>query len=430
MPIQLPSADSTFLKTTLDNGLRIITSPMPHARSVSINLFVGVGSRHESDEIAGISHLIEHLVFKGTESRPGPSEVSGPIEGVGGVLNAGTEQESTVYWCKIAQPFLRDSLDLLLDMVRNSVYAEDEIERESMVVVEEQNMINDQPDYKVEALMDDMLWPNHPLGRDVSGTRESVMSLTKDKILSYVSQFYTPSNIVISIAGNVEHDEVVDQIHEFSADWKSTPVPGWQPFTYQQATSNLRLEYRKSEQIHLGFGLPSVSANDPDQYAADLLSVVLGEGMSSRLFLEVREKRGLAYDVHSGIAHFSDSGAFLVNAGVDPKRVYDAVDMILAEVGRLRDGIPSEELERAKRLTTGRMMLKMEETKAVSAWVGSQELLLGEVLTVDDVVQKLDEVTTDDVLRVANDLLHTEKLNLAVVGPSRGKVRLERLLRL
>jgi predicted Zn-dependent peptidase len=397
---------------------------------VSINLFVGVGSRYESDEVAGVSHLIEHLVFKGTESRPGPSEISGPIEGVGGVLNAGTEQELTVYWCKIAQPFLRDSLDLLLDMVRNSVYATDDIERERMVVVEEQNMINDQPDYKVEALMDNMLWPDHPLGRDVSGTRASVMSLTKAKILEHVSQFYTPSNMVISIAGNVEHEEVVDQINEFSTDWKSTSVPGWQPFTRQQTTSNLRLEYRKSEQVHLGFGLPSVSAKHPDQYAVDLISVVLGEGMSSRLFLEVREKRGLAYDVHSGITHLSDSGAFLVNAGVDPKRVYDAVDTILAELGRLRDGIPLEELERAKRLTKGRMMLTMEETKAVSAWIGSQELLLGEVLTVDEVVQKLDAVTTDDVHRVANDLLHTEKLNLAIVGPCRGKVRLERLLKL
>ena len=419
-----------FQKSTLDNGLRVVTSEMPHTRSVSMCMFVGVGSRYETDEEAGLSHFLEHMVFKGTAERPEPQQISAAIEGVGGVINAATEHELTVYWCKVAQPFFEDSLALLFDILRNSVYEPDAIEKERQVIFEELAMINDYPTYKVEALIDEMLWPGHPLGRDIGGTRESVGDITREMILDFVSAYYTPNNIVVSVAGNVSHDDVVAQVEGLSEGWGLGGRNEWTPFMGAQCASQSKVEYRRTEQAHLSVALPGVSLMHPQRYALDLLSVALGEGMSSRLFVEVREKRGLAYDVHSEVSHFSDTGAIVVSAGVDPKRVYDAVETILEQVGAMRDGLPEDELEKAKRLSAGRLMLRMEDTRAVANWMGQSEMLLGEIVHVDDVIEQVNAVTTDDVLCLANDVLVSERLNIAVVGPCRGHRRIERMLRL
>ena len=417
-------------KTTLDGGMRVLTSSIPHARSVSVSIFAGVGSRYEQLETAGISHVVEHLLFKGTERRPAPEQISGAVEGVGGIMNAGTEQELTVYYCKVALQYMGDVLDLLFDMVRNSLVDPKEVERERLVVVEELNMINDYPNQKVEAIIDEMLWPDHPLGRDIGGTRDSVMAMTRETVVDHVERYYSPTNMVVSVAGNVDHDEVVAQVAALCGGWASVDAPGWAAFTDEQAAPRFRMETRKTEQSHLAIALPGVSSTHPDRYALDLLSVVLGEGMSSRLFVEVREKRGLAYDIHSATGHFQDCGVLSIGAGVDPKRVYEAVETILAEVARLRDGVPEEELEKAKRLSTGTMLLRMEDTRAVSSWIGVQELLLGKVLDIDDVAASIEAITTDDLNRVAGQYLITEKLNMAVVGPSRGGARFQRLLKL
>ena len=419
-----------FQKTTLDNGLRVLTSEMHHTRSVTVSIYIGVGSRYESAEQAGISHLIEHLVFKGTKRRPTPLEISGTIEGVGGVINAETEQEFTVYWCKVAEADFQVSLDLLIDMLRNSLFDPESVDRERMVVVEELNMINDYPGSKVDSLIDEMLWPDHPMGRDIGGTKESVMEVTRDMILDYLASFYTPFNIVISVAGSVSHQEVVRQVEARSKRWRSGKKLDWTPVTHTQSAPQVRLEYQRTEQAHLCIALPGVPLGHPSQYPLDLLSVILGEGMSSRLFVEVRENKGLAYDVHSGVAHFQDTGAFAIAAGVDPKRVYDAVQTILREVSIVKDGVPEEEVEKAKRLVAGRLLLRMEDTRVVSGWMGSQELLQGRVLDLDEVVERVNRVTPDDIREVANDVLVTDKLNFAMVGPSRGERRLRRLLRL
>ena len=419
-----------FQQTTLDNGLRVWTSEMRQTRSVTVSVYIGVGSRYESAEQAGVSHLIEHLVFKGTKRRPTPLEISSTIEGVGGVINAATEQEFTVYWCKVAEPDFLASLDLLLDMLRNSLFEPESIDRERMVVVEELNMINDYPGSKVDSLIDEMLWPDHPMGRDIGGTKESVMGMTRDMMLDYLSSFYTPFNIVVSVAGSIRHDEVVRQVEARCKRWRRGKKLGWTPVTRTQSAPQVRLEYQRTEQVHLCIALPGVPLAHPSQYALDLLSVILGEGMSSRLFIEVRENKGLAYDVHSGVAHYQDTGAFVITAGVDPKRVYDAVQTILGEVGRVRDGVPEEEVDRAKRLVAGRLLLRMEDTRAVSGWMGSQELLLGRVLDLDEVVERVNRVNPEEIRRVANEILVTDKLNIAMVGPCRGERRLQRLLKL
>ena len=419
-----------FQKTTLPNGLRVVTCEMAHTRSVTISILIGVGSRYESAEQAGVSHFIEHMVFKGTKRRPDPVQISGTIEGTGGMLNAGTEQELTVYWCKVAEPHLGESLDLLIDMLRNSLFEAESIEMERMVVLEELSSINDYPASRVDSMIDEMLWPDHPLGRDIGGTKESVAGITREAMLEHMGNYYTPSNVVISVAGNVRTADVVARVANLCANWPNAESDGWTPVTHAQSDSQLRLEYRGTEQVNLSIALPGLGAHHPDRHALDLLSIVLGEGMSSRLFVELRENRGLAYDVHSGVTHFQDCGAFLITAGVDPSRVYEAAATILEQVGGMREPMPEEELEKTKRLVEGRLLLRMEDTRAVSSWMGSQELLRGRMLSIDEALQEVKDVTTEDVRVVAEKLLTTEKLNMAVVGRCRGHKRLERLLRL
>ena len=425
----MSSSPAAFERTTLDNGLRVVTSSMSHTRAVTVSVYVGVGSRYEPDDRAGISHVVEHLVFKGTERRPNPIDISGGVEGVGGVLNASTEQEMTVYWSKVALPYLEDTLDLLIDMVRSSVYDQEELERELLVVIEEQKMVNDQPSGRLEALIEDLLWPGHPLGRDIAGTRESVSAMTREMVLEHVGRFYSPENIVVSVAGNVEHDRVAGLAASMTQGWSPGEAQGWAPFPGSPAGPELRVEQRRTEQSHLAIGVPGVSLDHPDRYAVEMLSVALGEGMSSRLFVEVREKRGLAYDIHSSTIHFLDCGALVIMAGVDPGTVYDAVRTILDVVGGLGDSLTEDEVERARRMHTGMMDLFMEDTRAVSAWMGAQELLFGRVLGVDEVVEHVNRVGVDDVRRVASELLRTEQLRMAVVGPHRGSARLQRALR-
>ena len=249
-------------------------------------------------------------------------------------------------------------------------------------------------------------------------------------LLNHAAEYYTPENIVVSVAGNVPHSEVVARSEELSRDWPSQVSGEPSPVTHSQSQPQMNLEYRKSEQVHLSIALPGLPLNHPDRYALDLFSVILGEGMSSRLFVELREKRGLAYDVHSGVAHFKDTGAFVISAGVEPKSVYDAVPVILEQVADARDSLPEDEMDRAKRLVAGRMMLRMEDTRSVSAWMGSQELLLGMMVEVDDVVEIVNSISLSDIRRVASERLVTDRLNMAVVGPCRGRKRLSGLLRL
>ena len=419
-----------FRRDILDNGLRVVTSEVPGARSASIGVFIGVGSRYESEEKSGISHYIEHMLFKGTRRRPQPVQISGAIEEVGGALNAATEQELTLYWCKVPEFHVEESLELLIDMLRESLFDPGAVESERKVVIEEVNMISDTPSYKVDSLIDEMLWPDHPLGRDIGGTKETISRLSRGEMLDHMARYYTPSNIVVSVAGGISGDSVVERMDSLSEGWAAGTPDMWTPVTRRSREPQVRVQYRGTEQTHLSIAVPGLSLLHPDRYAMDLLSVILGEGMSSRLFVELRETRGLAYDVHSAVAHFLDSGALVITAGVDPKSIYDAVQAIMEELAKLRDGVPCAELERAKRLVAGRLLLRMEDNWTLASWAGSQELLLGEISGVDEVIESVKAVGPEELRRVANDLLVSDRLNLAVVGPNRGRRRLERLLKL
>lgn len=418
-------------KTVLDNGLRIVTSAMPHTRSVCISILIGAGSRYELPEQAGLSHFLEHLCFKGTQRRATAKEISETIDSVGGVLNGGTDKELTVYWAKVARPHFLLALDLLVDMLRHSKFDPMEMENERKVIIEELNMGMDSPQQRVDMLIDEVIWPDQALGRDVTGTKDTVTAIGRQMILDYLSRQYVPSNTVVGVAGDISHDEVVDSVTEGFGDWHDGAFSPWFPAENSQDAPRLRVERRKTEQAHLCLGVRGLSHLHPNRFVLDLLNVILGEGMSSRLFLELRERKGLTYDVHSHASHFRDSGSVNVCAGVDPKKVEDAIEAILKELVRLREEqIPETEVVKAKELGKGRLMLRMEDTRSVAGWMGGQELLIGRIRSVDEVVSIVDAITADDLQRVAQELFLTSKLSLALVGPVRSERRLERLLKL
>lgn len=420
-----------YQKSTLPGGLRVVTSTMPHTYSVCISIFIGAGSRYEDRENAGISHFIEHLCFKGTKRRATAKEVCEAIEEVGGILNGGTDRELTVYWCKVARPHYAQALDVLVDMLRESKFDPVEVEKERQVIIEELNAVMDSPHQRVDTLIDELVWPDQPLGRDVAGTKESVSAISRPAMLDYMAQQYAPGNTVISVTGNISHEEVVDSIERCLTGWPPSTPRTWYPAQDGRKGPRLRVEFRKTEQAHLCLSVPGVSLVHRDRFAVDLLNVILGECMSSRLFLEIREKLGLAYDIQSYVSHYLDSGALTVYAGVDPKRAGETVAAVLTELRRIRDEqIPDTELTKAKELSKGRLLLRMEDTRSVAGWLGGQELLMGQILTVDEVVRKVDALQSEDLSRAAQNMLGTEKLNLAVVGPFRSQKRFERLLKL
>ncbi len=419
-----------YQKTILNNGLRIVTAAMPHTRSVSISFFIGVGSRYETEQEAGISHFIEHLCFKGTPEHPTARDISAAIEGVGGILNGGTDKELTAYWCKVAQLHLQLALDVLVDMLLHSKFDPEDIERERQVIIEEINMSKDSPSQRVDMLIDELLWPNHPLGRDIAGNHESVTAITRDSLLNYMAHHYQPGNTVIAVAGDIQHQEVVSAIGQALAGWTNQqPRPKYSTYT-EQPGPRLHVETRDTEQAHLCLALPGLSLLHPKRFTLDLLNVILGEGMSSRLFAEIRDRLGLAYSIHSYVEHLLDSGSVTIYAGVEPKNLRVAVKAILEQLYHLKEIVPQSELSKARELAKGRLLLRMEDSRSVASWIGGQEILTGHILTVDQVVSIIEAITAEEVKQLAEELLVGGQLRLAIVGPIAGDEPLDELMRL
>lgn len=417
-----------FQKTVLPNGLRVIDAELPHTRSVSVCIFLGAGSRYEQDSIAGVSHFLEHMLFKGTERRPTAREIAEEIEGVGGIMNAATDKELTVYWAKVGDQHFDRTLDLLTDSLCNSLLEPGELEKERAVILDELAMTEDNPSDLVNLLIDEVVWPDQPLGRDAGGTPESVRGIQRSDVVRYMDELYAPQNTVISIAGNVHHFHVVEAVTERLGRWTPRPIGTWFPAVGANGAARLRLRQKKTEQAHFCLAGPGLSSNHPDRYALDLLNAILGEGMSSRLFLDLRENRGLCYDVHSYTNHFLDAGSLVVNASVEPRKLGDAIAAAVEQLASLAQPVPDRELRKAKELIKGRLQLRMEDTRAVSSWAGTQELLLREILKVDDVLDIIDRLTVDDLARVGQLVANPATLRLAVVGPVRSAARLERYI--
>jgi predicted Zn-dependent peptidase len=368
--------------------------------------------------------MLEHMLFKGTAKRPTSREISELIDGMGGAHNAATDRELTVYYTKVPHHHFDLGLDILADMMLAPVMDAGEFEKERKVVLEELAMVADQPGQLADLLIDEVMWPDQPLGRDIAGTPETVQSLTPEGALAYFRRQYVPNNAVVSIAGNVEHGEAVAEVERLLGDWQAADPGPWHPAVDGQDGLRQAVRYKRTEQAHICLAVPGLASLHPQRQALDLLSTVLGEGMSSRLWMELREQRGLAYDVHSYASHFRDTGAFVTYVGTDPKNARTAIAAMSQELARLRDGIPEEEVQKGKEVAKGRLLLRMEDTRAVAGWLGAQEILLDDVKTVDEVVEEIDAVAAEDLRAVANELIRADRLNLAAVGPFRSAERL------
>jgi predicted Zn-dependent peptidase len=408
-----------YQKTTLENGLRVVTGSMPHTRSASILIYYKVGARYEPKDVSGISHYIEHMLFKGTRKRRTPQEISEAIEGLGGSLNAMTDREYTAYSAIVPSQHFGLAFDVLTDMLRESRFDPEEVERERAVIIEEINGTLDSPPDLVNEAIDAVMWGDQPIGRPVAGTRETVAAISRAQMLDYLGRHYVPRATVVSVAGQVEHDAVVDTVRRTlgAASEGGAPAP-YEPARPAGAGPRVQIVEKDTEQAHLCIGLPALSYMDPDRYAQQLLDSILGGGMSSRLFVEIREKRALAYTVASYVDNFHDAGGLILYAGVDNERVGSCISGMLHELDRLRQQPPSaEELRKVKEYNKGSLLLALESSRSVASWGGRQELLLDRIYDVDEVIERIEAVTPDDVQRLAGRLFQQSQLNLSVVGP-------------
>jgi predicted Zn-dependent peptidase len=423
-------------RTVLPSGMRVVTQAMPGARSASIAIFVPVGSRHEDERHAGLSHLLEHLVFKGTRGHPEPGSLSQRVEGVGGSVNASTDREVTVYSSKVPAEHAAVALEAVNELALRPLLRPADLRSEKPVIVDEIRMYVDSPSDHVFTLFDEMLFGRHPLGREIAGTIGSVRGARHEGVVAHWRAAYQPSRVVLAAAGAVDHAAVLRVAADWLADGpdldgRPAPVP---PVAFGAPAfappGTLRLSFRQLSQGNLCLGMPGVPRDDPDRWALDLLGAILGDGMGSRLFLELRERRSLVYDVSTFSASYADAGTFGVHAGFDPEDADKVVAAILEELDRIStDAVRPDELDRARAYTRGRLELRMEDSGAVAGWIGSGETLLPRILTVEEVIERLDAVTLDDLLRVARRFLAPGQARLAVLGPFRSRSRFERRLR-
>ena len=401
----------------LAGGARLLTAELPDRASVSVVLMLAVGSRYEEDRIGGVSHFVEHLFFKGTSRRPTPKDIAEAIEGVGGVINASTDKEVTVYWTRVPADRVELATDVLFDIVSSSRLEPQDVERERMVILEELKMYLDQPQDYVHSLFEQIMWPEHPLGRDIIGTVESVSSTTREELVDYIAGHYRLPKLVIGLAGALDSDAAERIVSSRLALPGSGSVSSYLPAPGPLERPVVLLHKKDTEQAHICLGTRAVSYLDDDRYALDLLNTILGEGMSSRLFLEIRERRGLAYDVHSYSTKHSDGGYFAVYLGVDPKKAEESVDAVLAELRMIAEQpVPEDELTKAREFTKGRMRLGLEGTNSLASWLCQQELLMDHIRTVDEVIARYQAVTVADVQAMAKRML-SQPLQMALIGP-------------
>jgi predicted Zn-dependent peptidase len=418
---------STYEHRVLDNGLRVLTAPMPQAQSVTCMVMLAAGSRYETPDTNGIAHFSEHMFFKGTERRPSARQIAGEVDAIGGEFNAFTGKEYTAYYIKCAAEHRDIALDVLADMLRNSRFETEEIDREKGVIVEEMNMYFDTPRDYIGGVYEELLYGDQPLGWDIIGRKETVRGATRETFTSYLDRWYHPPRMVLGVGGQVG-DGLLERAQELFGDMPQGETGEPEP-TAPYRNGRVRVFSKQSDQAHLILGVPSYPIEHPDRYALQVLSTVLGGGMSSRLFTEVRERRGLAYYVF-GLNHsYTDAGSLYAQAGVDINRIEEAVTTVLAELRTIAaEPVPSEELDKAKNFSKGRFVLQLESPQGLILFGLRREVLERRVPDLDEVLDGLTAVTAEDVQRVAQDLIADEKLRLALIGPFDDAERFEKLL--
>ena len=409
-----------YQKTILNNGLTVITHYMPNRVSVCLGLWIRAGSRYEPADINGISHFLEHLVFKGTKKRS-CEQIKQSIEGLGGSLNAFTAEELTCYLAKVPQRFAIRSLDTLSDMVFNSRLDAGDIEMERKVILEEIKMYKDLPGSYVLQLLTKMLWPNHPLGANIAGEEESVNAITKDKLMRYKRRYYRSNNIVLCACGNIRHETLLKACGIFNY---SRGIEAAKASKARGAQNSPRFssQIKDSEQTHLALAWRSLSRNHPARFILGLLHIILGANMSSRLFRQVRERRGLAYEIGTSVKLLRDTGAFIIHAGIDNRRILETLEVILKQLRLIKKNkVSAAELKRAKEYYIGQLSLNLEDTVEHMLWLGDNFLSLNKFLYLQDAVRRIEKINAGEIQYWAGKILRDQGLNLALVGPLKDK---------
>jgi len=415
----------TYQLTTLGNGLRVLTVPMANRESAAVAIWVKAGGRYESQKISGISHFLEHMMFKGTPTR-NTRQIKEEIEGVGGVLNAFTAEEMTCYFAKLLKQYYPRALEVLSDMVLHSTLPAEELKKERTVILEEIKMYRDVPSHHVHDLMGELLWPDQALGRTLAGTFETVSRMTRDDLRKYMKAYYHNSNIIISVSGDVDHDEVLARVAELYKTREAGKPSVFMPARSVQNRPRVHYLEKTTEQTHFVIGLHGLPRTHPDRYKLGLLHVMLGANMSSRLFEEVREKRGLAYEIKSSISGYQDAGSFLVSAGVETKKTVRAVSVIMKELSKIRKSfVKPGELRRAKDYFMSQVSLGVEDTLDHLLWAGEKALCSGELPDKAKIRQEIESTTFEDIQRVAQGIFRTAHLNLSLIGPVPEKMQRE-----
>jgi len=421
-----------FQKTTLKNGLRVITSSMPGAFSVGIAVFVKAGGRYENIENNGLAHFLEHMLFRGTKKRPTEEDITGSIEGIGGTIDAWTDKEAVCYLTKVPKEKTRIGFEILADMIFNSKLDVKETEKEKGPVFQEINRRHDRPeDYSWE-LLNRVMWATHPLGRSVLGTKESIKNLSREKIIKYMDDLYTPENMVISVAGDIEHKNLVNITREFfdkNFNSKRKDID-FLPFKNSQRNPQVVLEFRETKQTHLALGIKTFHNNHPDKSVLRVINSLLGIGCSSRLYLNIRSKKGLAYSIGSDIDFYQDTGSLVVMTGVKNEKTKLVVEEVIKELKRLKvEFVKNPEFKKAKEKLKGRLFFQMENSLGRANFFGLQDLLQPKILGLEETLKKIDKVTSEDIKRVANDLFKSNRLNMAIIGPHKDKTKLQEILK-
>lgn len=427
-----------FTKTTLSNGLRVILTPMLSMESATVQIAVNAGTRNEKKKVNGIAHFLEHMVFKGTEKYPSAQAISSAIDSIGAEANANTGKERTAFHIKAWERHLSLAFDILSSFIKSPLLDPKEIERESGVIIQEIAMYEDLPMQKAPSIFEELLYEPTSLGWDIVGKKETVEAIKKEDFVGFMRKLYTPQSMVLSIAGKFNKDAVLKLAEDYFGDIKGRGEVKIVKETDKAPEDNLtkkpevKLVNKKTEQTHMVLGVRAFPLRHVNRYRASVLGTILGGGMSSRLFTEIRERRGLAYYVRGEIGDYTDKGYFAVRAGIRNEAAEEAVKVILAELEKTtRPGeIKEVELSKAKEYLKGRIALGLEDTHAVADFYGDQELFEGDLKSIDDIIKKIDEVTIEDVVGLAKELFVEKRLNLAMIGPDGDKEKFEQLLKL
>ncbi len=420
-----------YKKTKLSNGLRILTVPVKNTQTATVVVMVGVGSRYETEKEAGLSHFIEHMMFKGTEKRPKTLDISEELDSIGGEFNAFTSSDKTAYYAKVDSKHLEIALDVVSDIFLNSKIENEEIEKEKGTIIQEINMIEDTPIVDVEIVLGNLLYKKNPLGRHIAGFKKTVSTFKRKDFTNYINRFYVANDTVVCVAGNFNEKKALGLTRKYFSKMKKGMKPKYEKVIESQKLPEMILKNKNTDQTHLILGSRAYDYNHKDRFVLGLLSIILGGNMSSRLFTEVREKRGLAYQIRTSVDSFEDCGYVATQAGVNHDKLEVTIETILNEYRKIsREKVSQRELQNAKEYIKGKSVMGFESSDEVAMFFVDQETKKKKIMTLPEIFKNIDKVTENDILRVAKDVFQNKKLNLAVIGPHKNEKKLKKILNL